>query len=138
MRAGYLLLGFLCVAGGAYGQAFSICPNTIRVEPQKLATPVMGWSVVAKAPGQHALKAIMFYDGEPKGGASLVPDRGTKLQQTWDLLAQDRVYWMTCQYTGTTVVLARALPTAVRECTLTFAPNLSVEGSPVVQKLNCK
>ena len=138
MRTGYLLMVLLALASAASGQDFGICPTTIRVEPQKLASLVAGWSVVANAPAPHQLKAVAFFDGDPKGGASLAPDRSARLQQTWEFGAQSRTYWMTCQYTGTTITLGRPLPKRMTECTAAYAPNVSIDGLPVIQKLDCK
>ncbi len=137
MRSGYLWMALL-LAGAAQAQDFSACPATIRVEPQKLAAPVAGWSVVATRPEPHQLQAITFFDGDPKEEASLAPDRSTKLQQTWEFGAAQRPQWLTCRYTGTSVVIGKVLPKQVKACTVTYVANESIGGSPVIQKLVCR
>ena len=137
MQKTHLWMSIL-LAGVAHAQEFSPCPATIRVDAQKLAAPVAGWSVVAARPEPHQLQGITFFDGDPKEEASLAPDRSTKLQQTWEFASAQRPQWLTCRYTGTTVVIGRVLPKQIKACTLTFLANETIGGSPVIQKLTCK
>ena len=138
MQINRRVLWMLFLAGTLRAQEFATCPATIRVEPQKLASLVTGWSVVAKAEEPHQLASITFFDGDPKEDASLAPDRSTKLQQSWAFGSSDHSIWLTCRYTGTTVVLGRALPKQVKSCTVTYEANVSIDGMPAIQKLTCR
>jgi hypothetical protein len=138
MRRHYFLGIALLLTGAAHGEEFAACPATIRVERQKLAAPVAGWSVVSKEPQPHRLQFVTFYDGAPAEEASLAPDRSTRLQQTWEFLGLERPYWLTCHYAGTSVILGRALPKQIKTCTVTFAANVTIDGSPAIQRLTCQ
>ena len=89
------------------------CPLTLQ--PQK----PLGWSVVEKEPA-HVLKRMAFFSGHPAYGAELVPqEHGRKGQLALDRWTfQDDVEhpWMACIYSGTSLMVARPVPSNVQFC----------------------
>jgi hypothetical protein len=118
------------------------CPESIQVAEPRLATPVEGWkAIVEKA--VHQLSGVTFYDGPVEEGASLVPDRDTKSRKTrtalWQFDAKSpRGYWIACRYSGTTLTLARALPKALAQCSVTYKNGEQIDGLPVIEAISCK
>lgn len=91
----------------------------------------------------HNLSGITFFDGPPTDKASLVYDRIThgKTEQvaTWTFAAQkDRPIWLVCSYAGTSIQLAKTLPTTITVCTVTYNPQETISGQPVIKKIACK
>ena len=127
----------LLAAGSMPGAGFESCPSQVAVQPQRIAKPISGWSVISSEE-PHQLTSIAFYDGDPKENASLAPDQAGRQRQVWTLAAQSRPYWLSCHYSGTTVVLARPLPAAVRQCVVTYEPSVTLEGMPQIKEISCK
>jgi hypothetical protein len=117
------------------------CPATISAR-QQLATPVAGWTAI-EDDTPHNLAGITFYDGPPSEKASLVYDRIThgKTEQvaTWTFAAQkQRPIWLACSYAGTSIQLTKALPATITTCVVTYDPQQTIEGMPVMKKIACK
>lgn len=117
------------------------CPATISAR-QQLATPVAGWAAI-EDDTPHNLAGITFYDGPPSEKASLVYDRIThgKTEQvaTWTFAAQkQRPIWLACSYAGTSIQLTKALPATITTCVVTYDPQQTIEGMPVMKKIACK
>lgn len=118
------------------------CPDSIQVVNPQLAKPLQGWKVsVRNIP--HRLSRVTFYDGPVEEQASLAPDRetGTRKSKTavWLLNAKsERAYWMGCSYSGTSLSLARALPSGLTECRVTYDSTAQIEGVPVIKAISCK
>jgi hypothetical protein len=141
MRPSHLLFSAamtLVLIQPARADDFASCPAKISVDRQKLSTPVAGWSVIPSNPQPHALQGVTFYDGDPADKADLAPDSSKRGQQTWAFAAQAKPYWLTCHYSGTTVVIGRQLPKQTKSCTVTFVPNVSIDGAPVIDRIACK
>jgi hypothetical protein len=118
------------------------CPASVQVADPRLLTPIQGWTAIAeKTP--HQLSAISFYDGPIEEGASLVPDRNSKAQKTstslWQLDTKSaRGYWLACRYSGTSLLLGRALPKGLSQCAVTYNNQEQIDGMQVVENLSCK
>ena len=117
------------------------CPATISAS-QKLATPVAGWTAT-ESDLPHNLSALTFYDGPPSDNASLVYDRIThgKTEQiaTWTFAAQkERPIWLACSYAGTSIQLTKTLPSTITTCVVTYNPQETIDGYPVIKKIACK
>ena len=141
MRPSHLLLSAamsLAFLQLAQAEDFASCPAKISVDRQKLSTPVAGWSVIPRDVQPHALQGVTFYDGDPAEKADLAPDSSKRGQQTWEFAAQTKPYWLTCHYSGTTVVIGRQLPKQTKSCTVTFLPNVSIDGAPAIGRIACK
>lgn len=130
----------LASAFASAGDAVS-CPATISAR-QRLNAPVAGWTAM-EDDTPHSLAGITFYDGPPSEKASLVYDRIThgKTEQvaTWTFAAQkDRPIWLACSYGGTSIQLTKALPTTITTCSVSYDPQQSIDGMPVIKRIACK
>jgi hypothetical protein len=142
LRRLFLVSIFVALAS-AFGSAADTvgCPATISAR-QQLATPVAGWTAM-EDDTPHNLAGITFYDGPPSEKASLVYDRIThgKTEQvaTWTFAAQKaRPIWLACSYAGTSIELTKALPTTITMCAVTYDPQQTIDGMPVIKKIACK
>jgi hypothetical protein len=142
LRRLFLVLIFVALVS-AFGSAADTvsCPATISAR-QQLATPVTGWTAM-EDDTPHNLSGITFYDGPPAEKASLVYDRIThgKTEQvaTWTFAAQkERPIWLACSYAGTSIQLTKTLPATITMCAVTYDPQQTIGGMPVIKKLSCK
>jgi len=136
----YAMCTVLFSACGAAAQAAS-CPDAIDVQ-QQLTTPVAGWTTTLDDT-PHQLSGITFYDGPPKEEASLVYDQITRAARKetaiWRFApGSDRQTWMACSYSGTAIVLARALPPKTVSCSVTYNRQQFVAGLPLIESVVCK
>ncbi len=112
---------FLLISPPALASSLT-CPSSIETT-QTLTHSMPEWlSQQYLLP--HPLLAYQLYDGPPEEMAILKPDNGDSNQpiSTWTLPAQKlRDYWVICQYTNTSVYLARKLPHDAYRCHYTHA-----------------
>lgn len=117
------------------------CPEQISAE-QKAVAPPAGWTVGAsKIP--HRLEMVTFFEGPPEEEASLVYDdiknAGKESVAVWTFAASPRGYWISCGYSGTSVVLSRRLPAGIKTCRVTYDKTVqSAAGLPDVKKIDCR
>ena len=143
MRAAALLVLFsaLFFSLPAIADDSATCPAKVNVH-QQLAAQVTGWSsMLDDAPNQ--LAGITFYDGPPQEKASLVYDDITRAAgkqiAKWSFAPHaQRPIWIACSYSGTSVVLAKALPANVTGCTVTYDAHQQIAGLPIIMKIACK
>jgi hypothetical protein len=142
LRRFFLVLIFVALVS-AFGSAADAvgCPATISAR-QQLASPLAGWTAT-EDDTPHNLAGITFYDGPPSEKASLVYDRIThgKTEQvaTWTFAPQkDRSIWLACGYAGTSIQLTKALPSTITTCSVTYDPQQTIDGMPVIKKIACK
>jgi hypothetical protein len=117
------------------------CPETISTR-QELTAPVPGWTPM-QDDTPHSLSGITFYDGPPAEKASLVYDQITpgKSEQiaTWRFAPQTgRRIWLACSYAGTAIQLTKGLPPNISICSVTYDPQQSIAGLPVIRKITCR
>jgi len=129
-----LALALACVLGFARAAAPSPaiagegdlelqCPATLAQAPVAERLPA-GW-VVHGAPGELPLQRAAFYDGDPVGLGTLAPDAtqrsGLVETSTWHFDADASAHvWLGCLYRGATAVVARPLPSGLRQCAATL------------------
>ena len=116
------------------------CPPRIEVN-QRLAVQIPGWSAISdQIP--HQLAGLTFFDGNPRDQASLAPDKQTtvngKTVAVWTFGVSGRPIWVACRYAATDVMLTRELPRAVRTCSIAYATRETIDGLPVIDKVDCK
>ena len=117
------------------------CPEAINTR-QALIASVPGWTpMLDDTP--HGLSGVTFYDGPPSEKASLVYDQIThgKSEQiaTWRFVPPTgRPIWMACSYAGTGIELTKTLPPKTTSCSVTYDPQQSIAGLPVIRKITCK
>ena len=96
------------------------CPATLSQMAVTDGVP-QGW-LLRSVPGELALQRAAFYDGDPVGLGSLVPDAthrvGPTEISTWLFGSGDSArVWVGCLYRDATAVVARPLPAGLRQCT---------------------
>jgi len=96
------------------------CPATLAQAPVADGVPA-GW-LLRSVPGELALQRAAFYAGDPVGLGALVPDTthraGATETSTWVFGNGDSArVWIGCLYRDATAVVARQLPTGLRQCT---------------------
>jgi hypothetical protein len=133
------LIAALAIVPRAWG-AEPECPAAIKVEEKLLGPVEDGWTE-GRANEPHRLAGITIFDGKPEERAALVPmERAistTRSLATWSFV-KGRQYWLTCAYSGTGVVLSRAIAGTVAACSVTYARNVRVAGLPEIQRMECK
>ena len=106
------------------------CPKQIEATVS-LKRPLEGWKPVAQ-PITYTLETVTFYDGHPKEKASLPPDEdefGPDNSVYWSHRMLGDNAWVTCEYGGISLSLAKKLPKGVKLCKAFYKPE--VQGKPV-------
>ena len=138
-KCGVVLTSMLAIVLRAWAGEVN-CPATIKVEEHLLDSVEEGWTE-GRAKELHRLAGVTIFDGNPANQASLIPKSRTisKTQTlaTWTF-AKERQYWITCSYSGTAVVLSRAISEKFVSCSVTYSRNVLVSGHPEVQQINCE
>lgn len=119
----------------------TLCPPAVKTG-QQLTAPVAGWAAM-QDDAPHQLAGITFYDGPPAEKASLVYDRMQrgKAEQvaTWSFDAhRGREIWVACSYSGTAIQLTRSLPKGTVTCSVSYDPQVQLDGQPMIKKVSCK
>jgi hypothetical protein len=140
MKRGVCLCAALFTAVCCSAAESPACPEKIEVE-QKLPKELPGWAAMLDDAPQQ-LAGVTFYEGPPEEKASLVYDSITKAAgketAAWEFNAQGSAqFWMTCSYAGTTLMLKKRLPPAIRTCTVTWDASQHVAGLPLIIKMAC-
>ena len=128
-----LLLGAVAALGALAGSApgiaqsagsapaVAMCPAHLDTA-QSAAAP-QGWSVQRLATAKP-LAEVAFFDGPLAGKVQLAPSsqakRGGDTVSTWVFDSTQASRHLACLYRGTDVVLIRALPPAIRHCSVTL------------------
>ncbi len=118
-----------------------LCPDAVSVK-QTGAAPAPEWSV-SYSGLPNRLEMVTFYSGPPKDEASLVYDDFVKAKDsstaTWRFPKQARGYWVKCSYAGTTLELAKALPSTVSSCRVIYDKGASSpSGLPAIRHIGCQ
>ena len=115
------------------------CPETISVK-QSLAKPEQGWNE-STSDMPNRLAGVTFLDGPPEQKASLVNEgeRVVKGKQisTWRFDSQSQI-WLSCRYSGSNIVLSRALTRGTTVCSVTYNPRQTIAGLPSIEKIECR
>jgi hypothetical protein len=115
------------------------CPDTISVK-QTLVKPEPGWrESPSDLPTRFA--GVTFFDGPPEQKASLVNDTASvvngKRIAVWKFIPQSQI-WVSCSYSGSNIVLSRALAKGTSKCTVTYIPKETIAGLPAIEKIDCQ
>jgi hypothetical protein len=115
------------------------CPRTVQARQVALDVP-RGWTAGVDNNAVPVLKAVAFFDGRPEEEASLVydqlqPARNGGKRAVWNFLPNSHI-WLSCSYTGTSIVFSRALPNVSR-CTVVYKREGTVAGLPEVERVFC-
>ena len=125
------LLAVIAFVAASMPLAFAATPSPDLRCPSHLSQMTVadgvppGWIVHAQ-PGELPLQRAAFYDGDPVGLATLVPDAthrsGLTETSTWrfgvgSAQADSARVWLGCLYRDATAVVARPLPGGLQQCT---------------------
>jgi hypothetical protein len=114
-----------------------VCPSETQVE-QNVVLPAGNWKEYDSRP-RHLFINVMFSEGEPSKQMILSPTqqrkKGRKQIDTWKFTPSDAGYWISCEYTGTSMVLSRKLPDHIKSCEVEYDAKFS---TPVAQRVICK
>lgn len=134
-----VLCGMLAASGLCASDVAS-CPETIDVH-QELTAAVPGFqSTLSDTPVR--LASVAFYDSPPAEKVSLANERTVKLtgkeKAIWRFTVQpNHEIWMSCGYSGTSVLLIRPLPPKTDTCSVTYNVRQRVAGLPVIEAIAC-
>ncbi len=116
-----LLSIVFCVPCTFAAQDSVMCPKIIKTI-QSGAEPIDGFEVILRKT-VHRLNEVVFFLGHPSDKKSfmydsetVIPPRGSVVTYSLD---RNNVYWMRCGYFGTSVTLARQLPSGLTTCRVT-------------------
>ncbi len=116
------------------------CPAKVSVEQELIDKPADWAEAVDSLPTE--LAGLAVFDGPPAERVQLVQDDDIEADKTWtsvwNLPANPRGYWITCQYANTTVTLSRALPPSATRCEIVRDRMVRFgSGQPVVTSMIC-
>lgn len=143
-----LLACSLVLPGGVH--ADTACPRSIVVQQAALHAPP-GWELVPGI-GDVRLRSVRFFDGHPSEEASLIPpgegNTGPTVVVVWraGTLGErsagketnaERGTWVSCYYTGTTVVLNKRLPARTKYCEAYYEKGRTASDPLVLLEVSC-
>ena len=137
-----LFAAIALIASPALGSTITgdaICPRTIAVTQTPGAPPAGFEAVVSDRPVR--LAGLTIFDGPPKELGSLEPDNGDSGQpfSVWTLsVDKKRGLWVSCVYSGTTIVLQHRLPDTITSCRVTYDQNSHLDGYDEIKTMTCK
>ncbi len=110
--------------------------------------PIVRQQIESKHPGwttsledvKFNLKSITVFDGNPKDLASLVPDKSikgkTENYSVWSFDPKSkREIWIKCEFSSTTVSLAKSLSPGIKELRIYYNPNIMIDGNRQIEKV---
>jgi hypothetical protein len=120
-----------------------VCPATINVQ-QSIKNAPEGWTAGIFGGDavnvKYLLTNVEFSSGDPSGLAWLVPDADKKTRSmhtaTWNFTPHSKDgYWISCDYTHTSVSLVKRLPDQIKSCTIEYDARYS---DLVVKDVRCQ
>ena len=136
-----LLVGFASLPTPGIAADEVACPDAVKVQ-QSATAPAPGWSVSYNNT-PTSLEMVTFFNGPPKDEASLVYDEwiDTKIESvaTWKFPKDPRGYWIRCSYRGTTMEIAKALPSSLASCRVIYERrSAGASGLPAIKSIACR
>jgi len=108
-----------------------------------MISSVPGWESCSEPvdPRDHRPVSLDVYSGHPLGKGSLMADKTTRDKvtkfgtDTWTLGPNSKeIFWIKVEYSATKLFLCRQLPKDVVEFRLTYNPNTTFQGHPLIIK----
>lgn len=126
------------VAPGATATPLTnVCPPSLQVQQTPLPTAASEWQTRGSN-DSHPLTNIAFYAGPPEAMAQLAPGSEQRKAKTlisrWTLSPTDHVYWVACEYAGTSAIVTRPLEKNIASCVAEHDLNSS---PAVLKRWNC-
>ena len=114
-----------------------VCPSEIQVEQKVIGLPT-DWKE-ADSQREHRFINIMFSEGEPSKQVILAPTQQKKgkrtLVNTWVFSPSASGYWLSCAYSGTSMIVSQRLSEKITSCEVEYDASFSV---PVAKRVSCK
>jgi hypothetical protein len=114
------------------------CPPSLQVQQTPTPALASGWQTRGSN-DTHPLTNIAFYAGPPEEMAQLAPGseqrKGKTLTSRWLLAPTDRVYWVACEYAGTSAIATRPLKENIASCVAEHDLNSS---PAVLKRWSCR
>ncbi|MCU0897676.1 MAG: hypothetical protein MUC55_09250 [Burkholderiales bacterium] len=117
------------------------CPTDLAVE-QRAAAPSAEWTV-ATTGHRPLLASVTLYEGPPERQVVVKPAREQTVKddttRVWELAAGHDIYWLSCQYTNTNLVISRPLPKDIRRCeSVEDRAAAFGDGRPPIRSIACR
>jgi hypothetical protein len=113
------------------------CPPEIQVEQKVIGLPT-DWKE-SDSQREHRFVNVMFSEGEPSNQVILAPAGQKKgkhaLVNAWVFSPSAAGYWLSCAYSGTSMVVSQRLPEKITSCEVEYDTNFSV---PVAKRVSCR
>jgi hypothetical protein len=127
----------VAASGSSSAQPPLVCPAEIKVDQRAGELPA-GWKTFV-IPSPHRWVNVIFSDGDPSKQAELAPTRkrtekGASIE-TWVFEPSPAGIWLSCSYTGTSLVAAQKLPDNIKSCDVEYDKRFA---TPVATKVTCK
>lgn len=135
----YLALVMLLIGSHAVFAASNtpVCPPEIQVEQKVIGLPA-DWKE-SDSQKEHRFVNVMFSEGEPSNQVILAPTQQRKgkrsLVDTWVFSLSASGYWLSCAYSGTSMVVSQRLSEKITSCEVEYDTNFSI---PVAKRVSCK
>jgi hypothetical protein len=115
-----------------------VCPAKISVAQNLDGNAPEGWTRY-DAKDDYPFSGVSFWSGTPDQKAQLAPSKekrnGTlSTTATWVLPKSETAYWVGCEYSGTSVILAKPLEKSIDRCTVEYDNRFS---PPVAKSWRC-
>lgn len=124
--------------GNAASPEAIACPPSIQVQQTPSPALASDWQT-RSSNDTHPLANISFYAGPPEEMAQLAPSsaqrKGKTLTSRWLFAPADRVYWVACEYAGTSATATKPLDKNIASCVAEHDMNSS---PPVLKRWSCR
>lgn len=129
-------LAFVLMAGPAFA-APVVCPAELAVTQTASGLPA-GMQALDATP-KHSWTGVQFSEGTPKEEVWLAPDSskpsGKTFTNVWTFKPAAAGHWISCGYSGTSVVVFWRLPETVKTCSVKFDSGVS---PPAATTIDCR
>ena len=113
------------------------CPSELEVEQKAVRVAPTWKSFTLGTP--HRLISALFSEDDPMQETTLAPARHQAGKDTstdtWTFTASPVGYWVSCVYSGTSIVVSQKLPPSVTSCDVEFDIRFT---PPVATKISCR
>lgn len=111
------------------------CPQPITIQESLGQTVPIGWTQHDDASPRY-LGGVTFFDGDPSQNRSIAPTHdlrsGRDHVAVWSFGSSGEPVWLNCRYLDTGISLSKQIPTAYKECRVTYG------AGGVVKSIYCK
>jgi hypothetical protein len=136
-----VLIALLALVAEGVPADAGLCPGALTTKQEAMSVPGGFTATVDLKPSPFM--GLTFFDGDPKGEASLAPDEekhvGDTIVSTWAFPpGNSRGNYLQCAYFGTSVALQRKLDPMISKCVVTYDTHEEIGGLPFIRRIECK